>query len=424
MLQEVLNDWNPWWKEGKVREELTGIKRAGTRAIEQSLAQREITVLIGPRRSGKTTIMHQLISSLISKGINFNQMFYINLDDESFTGLSLEEIYLTYKKNINPAKKTYFFIDEIQGSEGWEKWLKKMYDLKANIKFTISGSNASLLSGEYSVLLTGRMLKFEILPLSFAEFLSFKGIKTPKLNLIGTEGKIEILRALEEFAGTGGYPAIVFKDIYFKKLVLKEYFDGIVYRDLIARFGLNEKKFVEFVHYLLTNFTAPISYRKLMKTLGLTYNTLIGYLNYAEKAYLLFQLNYFSYSLAEQLANNKKIYCIDTGIRNAVCFKFSNDLGKLLENIVFVELKRRLAEAYYWKDTNEVDFVIKNKDNSLTAINVTYGDEVPEREKKALLQFKERFSKVRELIILTRDIEQEKEGIKYIPVWKWLLEPR
>lgn len=424
MLQDALNDWNPWWKEGKVREELVGMERAQTREIEASLGHREVTVLLGPRRSGKTTVMHQLISSQIAKGTNPAQLFYVNLDDESFTGISLEDIYLTYKKNVNLSQKTYFFIDEIQNAGGWERWLKKMYDRREDVKLMISGSNASLLTGEYSKLITGRMFSFEVLPLSFPEFLRFKGISLPPAPLIGTKEKLQIARALEDFAKNGAYPAAIAKDDYFRKLLLKEYFDGVVYRDIIARFGLDEKKFVEFAHYLATNFTSLLSYRRLMKILRLTYPTLTDYLDHSEKAYLFFQLGYFSYSLAEQTANNKKIYCIDTGMRNAVSFTFSEDFGKLFENIVFIELRRRQAEAYYWADANEVDFVIKNGDNSLTAMNVTYGDEIPERETKALIQFREKFkSNAKELLVLTKEIEQEKDGIKYVPIWKWLLGP-
>lgn len=416
-----MNDWNPWWREGKVRPELTGIKRDGIEPIEGSLAQEEVTVLLGPRRSGKTTVMHQLIGSQIGKGADPARLFYVNLDDGSFTGLGLEEIYLTYKKNVNLEGKTCFFIDEIQNIDGWERWAKKVYDRKEKVKLVVSGSNASLLGGDYSKLLTGRMLRFEVLPLSFGEYLRFRGVSAPAL--MGTEEKLRMARAVEDYARNGAYPAALGKDEYFRKLLLKEYFEGVVYRDIIAKFGLDGKKFVEFAHYLATNFAALVSYRKLMKVLRLTYPTLMDYFGHAEKAYLFFQLGYFSYSLAEQLANNKKVYCIDTGLRNAVSFRFSEDFGRLFENVVFVELKRRREDAYYWKGANEVDFVVKNADNSLTALNVTYGDEVPEREAKALLQFKERF-KAGEvgLVLLTRDVEQEKDGIRYVPVWKWLLE--
>ena len=142
-----------------------------------------------------------------------------------------------------------------------------------------------------------------------------------------------------------------------------------------------------------------------------------------ENAYLIFQLRYFSYSVKESIMMQKprKLYCIDNGLRNAVSFKFSKDEGKLAENLVFIELKRRNKEVYYRKNKREIDFVIMNKDQTLTAINVSYTDKVNEREMKSLLEFKKEFKKAKELILLTNDLEQKKDGIEFIPLWKWLV---
>ena len=150
-------------------------------------------------------------------------------------------------------------------------------------------------------------------------------------------------------------------------------------------------------------------------------NTIIRYLSYLQESFLLFQVPLFSYSLKKQQANPKKIYCIDNGMRNAVSFKFSKDEGRLAENLVFIELKRRGRDPYYWKGEGEVDFVIKEKDNSLTAINVSYTNEIEERELMGLKDFKKIFKKNKKMILLTKDVEKEEDGIIYIPLWKWLL---
>lgn len=421
MLQIALNDWNPWWKEKKVRSELIGTERKKTGILNKAVKEKEILVLTGPRRSGKTTIMHQLINNLLEKGIKPEQVIYINLDDESLIETSLEMIYLTYRKNKNPSDKVYFFIDEVQEKENWEKFLKKKYDLREDIKFVISGSNANLLNQDYSRLLTGRIIRFEIFPLDFMEFLNFKGFEYPGAKEMDSSDKWKLFRHFDEYLNFGGYPEIVNKDRYFKNVTLKDYYEGSLYRDIIGRYALNSEKFAKLAHYLITNFTCRVSYRELMRRLELTYSTLINYLGYLREAYLIYEINYFAFSLKKQEINNKKIFCIDNGLRNAVSFKFSEDKGKLAENLVFIELKRRENEVYYWQGKGEVDFVVKNKDNSLTAINVTYTDDINDRETEALIEFKKDFRKTKELILLTRDTEKKQQGIRFIPLWKYLL---
>ncbi|MCD4846099.1 MAG: DUF4143 domain-containing protein [Methanosarcinales archaeon] len=158
--------------------------------------------------------------------------------------------------------------------------------------------------------------------------------------------------------------------------------------------------------------------------LSLSVSSVKEYLLYLEQAYLIFQLNFFSYSIKTSLAIQKprKIYCIDTGLRNAASFKFSSDEGKLVENSTFIELRRRNLDVYYWKGRKEVNFIVKNRDNTLTGINVTYTDAIDEREIKALLEFKENFQgRISELVLLTRNVEKSEDGITYVPIWKWLL---
>jgi len=147
-------------------------------------------------------------------------------------------------------------------------------------------------------------------------------------------------------------------------------------------------------------------------------------MSYFEDAYLLFTVPIFSYSLKVQEQNPRKLYTIDNGLRNAVSFKFSEDEGRLAENLVFIELKRKNREIYYWKGRGEIDFVIKNKDNSVDLINVCYSDEIQKREYDSINEFIEKHPKVKinKCIILTKDIEKKEKKTEYIPLWKWLLE--
>ncbi|MCK4520941.1 MAG: ATP-binding protein [Nanoarchaeota archaeon] len=420
-----LNEWNPWWENKELIKELRGKSRPKYDFLINSVKIKEITIITGVRRSGKSTLMYQMIDKLLKRGIDPKQILFVNLEDKKLSKESLDNIYLSYRENMNPDKKTYVFFDEIHRKEGWESWIRKKYDLKTNNKFIISGSCSCLLKKEYSTLLTGRNLTFEVFPLSFEEFLLFKGISTDKDNLkkdvILEKTKLSILRYLKEYLNLGGFPEILFKPENYKISVLEQYFDDILYKDIVDRYNLNSQKTKDLALFLITNFTSLISLRNLRNSLKMSYDTIKDYISYYKEAFLFFRLDHFSYSFKEQKTLASKIYCIDNGLRNAVSFKFSRDEGKLAENLVFIELKRREKELYYWKGKGEIDFIIKNKDQSLIAVNVSYTNEINEREINSLLEFKKEFKKVKELIILTKDTEREENGIKFIPLWKWFL---
>jgi len=428
---EKLNEWNPWWENAELINKLKGKYRQEYEQLINSIGIKEITIITGVRRSGKSTIMYYMISNLLKKGISEKQILFVNFDDKKLSQDSLDEIYQEYRKNLNPEKKAYIFLDEIHKKEGWESWIRKKYDLKTDDKFIISGSCSYLLKKEYSTLLTGRNLTFEIFPLNFKEFLLFKGIELNKENLkkgiVLEKSKIAILSNLKEYLNLGGLPEVVLKQEQFKNQVLKQYFDDILYKDIIDKYNLNSQKTRDLALFLMTNFTSLISLRNLRNSLGIAYDSIKDYVSYFKEAFLFFTLEHFSYSLKEQKTLPSKIYCIDNGLRNAVSFKFSKDEGKLAENLVFIELKRKEQEVYYWQSERkeEVDFIIKNKDNTITAINVTYVDEINEREISSLLKFQEKFKKTEEMIILTKETEKtekiEDKTIKFIPLWKWLL---
>ncbi|MFH1222569.1 MAG: ATP-binding protein [Candidatus Micrarchaeota archaeon] len=420
-----LAEANPWWTHKKVSDELKGRPRTEYGLLLKSIDVPEITIITGVRRSGKSTIMYQMVDSLLNKGIPPEQILFVNLEDNKLVKDTLDDLYDAYRQNMNPEGEAYVFLDEIHKKDGWETWLRTKYDRKAKCKFVISGSNSHLLKKEYSTLLTGRNLTFEVFPLSFREFLDFKGVEINRQNikkgLILDSEKYVIIKAFAEYLGVGGFPNVFFKDKDFRTKLLAQYFDDILYKDIIDRHNLNSQKAKDLALYLITNFTHIISLRGIRNSLGLSYKSIVDYTSYYKEAFLFFTLDHFSYSMKEQKTRPAKIYCIDNGLRNAVSFRFSKDEGKLAENLVFIELQRRAADIYYWKGNGEVDFVIKNTDQSLTAVNVSYGDKIDEREVSPLLDFKTKFKKTRELLILTKNIERKKDGITFIPLWKWLL---
>jgi len=425
-MKEILKRWNPWWVYDKVSKNKKGIKRKELNNILKILKTKEIIALTGVRRSGKSTLIYQVIDNLLSK-INSKNILYFNFDEplKNKNINLIETVFNTFLELNNPKGRKYIFFDEIQNIPEWEKWLKKYYDLYGDkIKFLITGSNSTLLSDNLSKLLTGRLLTKKIFPLSFSEFLEFNNINVTDLTL----QKEEIKHHFSRYLNDGGFPEVVLeKDSEINNQRLKEYFDGILLRDIIKYQNIREiAKFTELVNYAMTNISSVFSYNKISKITNINIHTLKEYFHFLENAYLIFELKYFSYSVKESslIQKPRKIYCIDNGLRNAVSFQFSKDEGKLAENLVFIELKRKGHDIYYWKDKKEVDFILKNKDQSLTTINVSYTNKIHEREIKALLNFKKEFKKTKKSIILTKDLEKKEHNIYFIPLWKWLLKSR
>ena len=423
MVVSILKEWNPWWEKKELVKELEGKHRPEYEDLLNSAGIKEITIITGVRRSGKSTLMYQIVDNLLKK-VKPEQILFVNLEDKKLTKIDLDKIYNIYREELNPDKKAYIFLDEIHRREGWESWIRKKYDLKTDDKFIISGSCSYLLKREYSTLLTGRNLTFEVFPLSFKEYLFFKEeeINKNKLKIILDNSKNKIKNNLKQYINVGGFPEIFFTSKEYKNKILKQYFDDILYKDVIDRYNLNSHRVKDLALFLITNFTGQVSLRNLRNSLGISYDTTKDYLSYFKEAFLFFTLDHFSYSFKEQKTLPSKIYCIDNGLRNSVSFKFSKDEGKLAENLVFIELQRRDKDVYYWKGKNEVDFIIKTTDQSLIAINVCYDNDIDEREIKGLLEFKKEFKKVKELILITKDLEKEEKDIKFIPLWKWLLE--
>lgn len=423
-LFELLTTLNPWWTG---QEFDTGKPRLSYfPKIQRYLETDEIMVLNGVRRSGKTTLLFQTIKYLIdNQHVPPRNILFVNCDEPEISSLEnpLLKVVDTYRKEISAKGTVYLVFDEIQGITGWERIIKSLYDRK-EYKIIVSGSSSYLLDSQLSTLLSGRFFIIAVFPLDFREYLSFRRIKVTDDQVELATRRYEILNQLKRYLREGGFPIVVLQeDERTKDDYLKAYFDSIVYRDIIRVNEIrNQKALAELLHYLFTNITAPYSYRGLKDLLGIDLDAVQDYIHFAEMAKVLFEVPHFAYSLQAQKRPNRKIYCIDNGLRNAVSFRFSEDEGKLAENLVFIELLRSGSTPFYWKKKKEVDFVVKGQDNLLTAINVSYTDAIPEREKDGLLEFASEFGdKVRELIILTKDTERFTDDINLIPLWKWLL---
>ena len=423
-ILETLVKLNPWWDHKKFE---TGIPRNRyVSKIKKYVATGEIVVISGVRRAGKTTLIYQLIHDLIyNQNTDPEKILFVNCDDPilDLAGNPLKNVMDTYKQDVCSEDHVYLVFDEIQNIAGWEKWVKSLYDTK-KYNIVISGSSSHLLDSNLSHLISGRYLKINVYPLDFSEYMQFNGFQVKKDRIAMAANKDKIINMLKYYLQDGGFPRVTLeKDRELKKEYLKSYYDSIVYKDIILLNKIRNVKILrEFIYYLCSNFTSLYSYKKLTELLKIDYATLKEYFHYTEQAKILFETQYFSYSLKAQSRNNKKIYCIDNGLRNAVSFRFSRDMGRLAENLVFVELLRREKEPYYWMGKGEVDFVIKNEDGSLCAINVSYTNDIDEREVSGLNEFREQFGdRVVELIVLTKDVGQSEDGVKFVPLWKWML---
>lgn len=427
-IMHILADWNLWWGTSEVPEILLGRGRGKSEELIDLMGLREIKIVTGVRRSGKTTLLYQVIDHLLKSGVSPENILLINFEDAALAHYAPDEIYESYLSLLNPTLGNFVFIDEAQRKPGWEHWIRKMYDLKHAVNFFVSGSSADLLKKEYSTLLTGRNISMDVFPMSFREFLDFSDVRVKSVEIVGTETRSKVLFSLKKYLEWGGFPEVFFVDEKYKRRLLSQYFEDIIYKDIVDRYGTNPGKTRELGVYLLTNIANPVSKRNVRNALGFGLDTISDYIAYMAEAYLLYAVPIYSPSLKVQSANPKKIYCIDTGLRNAASFKFSEDIGRLAENAVFVELKRRAKEVFYWKSAaREVDFIVRAGLQIEEAIQVCWNldsERTRKRETRALYSAMEAFN-LDSGIVITEDMEDVEEvngkQIFFVPIWKWFL---
>jgi predicted AAA+ superfamily ATPase len=415
---EALLDWNPWIN-GTFPNELSGREREDYQILTY-LDIPEIKILEGARRVGKSTLLYQVVEKTLQKD---KRVLYINFEDEILKRYPLSEIIKTYQQR---AEIEYLFIDEIQQCNEWVSFIRKLYDLREIKQIWISGSNSSLIKQEYATLLTGRNLAIDIYPLSFKEYLAFHDcgygnkIKFTKQN--------EIKKHFQNYFEWGGFPAVALRRIYQKELLIN-YFDDFIYKDIASRYDVNLIKLKELGIYLASNSSKLFSYRNIAKVLGLHANTVMDYCAYFKEILLFRELNKFDFSLKAQLSHDKKIYALDTGLARAVSFRFSEDTGRILENIVYIELLRRKKEIYFHKQKCECDFIVKRELQIVEAIQVTatlLDSKTRKREIAGLMEAMN-MANLKQGLILTMQEQEEQISIDgheiiVMPVWKWLID--
>ena len=394
--------------------------------------------IIGVRRSGKTFLTKQFLKKAIDSGLDPKQTLYVNLEDPRFHPyLSLElldEIYQAYRTFVNKEGFALIVLDEVQNIKNWEKWVRRTME-KENVQIVMTGSTSSLLKTELSTALTGRSLTLEVFPLSFHEFLKFKGVVLEdQLDVVKNKAKIE--RLFMEYLQFGGFPRVVLEeDEFLKREMLKELFDGIVMRDIVFRYGFRDVNSVKLVAELAINsFSSLKSVSSLRNELAgilkrkVSPNFVAEVMEALRESYLLFTIPPFSPKIKDVKKYPKKIYAVDTGLATTVTLSFSKNLGRLVENAVALHLIKKYGEnnLFYYRGKREVDFILREGLRITKAIQVTWDlRESYEREVKALLEAMDVFN-LEEGIIVTADQEREEvyedKEIRVLPFWKFLLE--
>jgi len=390
-------------------------------SIIRKIKTKEIQVLLGVRRSGKSTLFKLLINHLL-EGIDPQRILYVNLDDPFFSEVwkDAKELYrvIEISEKITRGKITFLFLDEVQNVNSWERFVKSAYDAEMFKKIFITGSNSSLLKGGYARLLSGRYIIDYVYPLSLREVLKAQGIETYK-DLVSS--KPAVLNILDDILFYGSFPEVYkTKDTDLKREILLAYYETIILKDCVTSRNIRDiKTFKELALYLVSNISASYSYNSLARAVGSNENTIREFINVLEDSFLMHEARNFSYSLKAQSRAKKKAYCIDNSFLNIVSFKFSNNKGRLLENAVYTEfLKNGFEEIYFYQENKECDFILK-KGKKLYAVQVSYeiGEPNINRETEGLRMAMKRFN-INKGYIVTYDTEKQLDNIYILPFWK------
>lgn len=379
----------------------------------------EVLVISGIRRCGKSVLLQQIRSQ------QTEQDYYMNFDDERLINFKVDDFQTLYEAFIElfGEQKTFYF-DEIQNIPGWERFVRRLHD--SGCKVFVTGSNANMLSRELGTHLTGRYCQIELYPFSFPEFLKIKEVYPQQKDFYTTTGKSMLKRYFDEYVKTGGFPRYI-KDP--NTNYLSTLYENIIYKDVVTRNKLNgERELLEMVYYLASNATKRFSYTSLAKTIGIKHTeTVKNYLEYLENTYLLFQVMKFDWSVKKQMNNQKKVYFIDNAIIGKVGFNATDNIGQLLENLVFLEIKRQGKDVYYHDDRIECDFIMRENGHIVSACQVTRSmkdEKTRQREINGLVSALNAYN-LTEGIVLTDDETEEitidNKKIHIISIWRWLL---
>ncbi len=412
------------------KENIKTLKVIFSRTEGFEFTENFVNVLIGPRRAGKTYFLYDLILNKLK--LEEWEFIFIDFEDVALSDITLNDIMGVVNLHEEHYKESprYLFFDEIQGVNDWEKAIRTLFETKKYVLF-LSGSSSKVLSKEIATSLRGRALSYQIMPLSFKEFLYFKGFEIKKAYSSSEENKIKSY--LREYLKYGGFPNIVLEKEIAERF-FKEYLDLVVFRDVIERHKIKNVFVIKFlIKNMISSFAKEFSIHNIFNTLKsqnikVSKKTLYEYALYLEDAFFSFFLKKFSYSLRKTELSIPKVFINDTGLINFSSISSSEDLGRIMENAVFLELLKREEDVSYFKSATkeEVDFIVRGK-RIRQILQVCYSLSEPETRKREInaLIMASKVLKCNKLFIITWDYEAEEKiknnMINFIPLWKWLL---
>ncbi len=397
--------------------------RSAEKKLESLVKNKEITVITGVRRCGKSILMQYIRSNAKERD------YYFNFEDDRLATFTSEDFQLLYEVllELYGEQKTFYF-DEIQNIPGWEVFIRRLY--KGGNKIVITGSNATLFSDELGTRLTGRYMDISIYPFSFYEYAYYNNQDLVTKENFSTKESSKVKQLFNDYCSYGGIPEYT---KHHQVDYLHNLYESIIFRDIVARYKLpNAFTLKKLVFFLASNCSKETTYVALQKLLGIGSSTTVSdYCSYLENSYLCFFVNRYCLSVKAQLRSPKKVYFIDHALAKTLGFSFSDDYGRMLENIVFIELKRRHKSIYYHREEKECDFIIYESGKIIEAIQVcqTLTDAITkQREIDGLTEALETYS-LKEGYILTEneyqsevvDRNNKKYIIHIIPLWKWLI---
>jgi len=408
------------------------IKGILSRDYDIPLESKKIISLIGVRRGGKSSLLFDTINKLRQK-VDRENIIYINFEDDRLYPLELKSLDLLLEAyfELYPHKvdeKIYLFLDEVQVVDNWELYVRRVYDT-LDVGLYITGSSAKLLSSEIATSLRGRSITYEIFPFSFKEYLRYKDID---LNLYSTKSLSFIKNALESYLIDGGFAETIDEDKTISRKILSDYLELIVYKDIVDRYNIKNRSLLKHLtKYCFTNIATLVSFTKLyneFKSQGfkVSKDTVFEYISHLEDAYAMFSMPIYRNSIKEEQRNPKKIYVIDNGFKKIYDYAIGEDMSKLYENIVYLHLRRKTKEVYYFKQKQEVDFYAKIEGEQIL-VNVSYAikdDKTKKREVNGLIEAMEYFNLDKSYLI-TKDedsvVEIDDKKIYILPLYKYLL---
>ncbi len=378
----------------------------------------KVIVVIGPRRAGKTFVLYQLMKQLIELGMQLTDFIYLNFENEKLAELKSNQLdlILTTYNELYTEKRPIFFLDEIQNITGWERFVRRLND--EGYRVYISGSNSKLLSKEIATALRGRDYPVQVLPFSFREFITAKGLLLEKNWEFGPT-RTKVKKAFEEYISLGGFPEVVLEN---RLEFVDQYFKTMLFQDIIERYKITNTELMRlFMLFLAKQYGGDYSINKFnnfakSSSYKSSTSTVQKYSRIVEDIYFCFFLKAKQKSFKKESAYLKKEYLYDHGFINY--YNTEKNMGRLLENIVAIELMRRKgSQPNYYKNGFECDFI--TKDSSIQVCH-TITDENKKREIAGLLEAVRKFGNTP--VLITYDQEMEIEGVKTIPAWKWLLQ--